>query len=65
MEEIEAVTEEAKQNPKNRPAQKKLAESITKLVHGTTTAATASMSPISLSSMEPTESIPSITSTKS
>ena len=33
-EEIEAVAEQARQNPKGRPAQKKLAEATTQLIHG-------------------------------
>ena len=33
-EEIEAATEEASSKPKERPAQKKLAESVTRLTHG-------------------------------
>ena len=34
QQEVEAVAEEARQNPKGRPAQKKLAESVSRLVHG-------------------------------
>ena len=33
-EEIETIAEQARQNPKDRPAQKKLAEATTRLVHG-------------------------------